>query len=399
VFRQSVSYRGWMIGLVAAGLAAPASGQSTGRGLEIGGFPAVNYDSDEGYGFGAVAELYHYGDGGVTPYVWTLQPTVFATTEGRRDFTLFFDAPHLLGGGWRLDAWAGSERHIATPYYGWGNDAEYDETRVTDANPSFYRYGRTRRRLAANLQRDVSGLPVRVLFGVGMTRTSVEPVPKGEGTTRYAQEVVDDPDVTEVGWSNHVRVGLVWDTRDRETAPSRGSWTELIVQVVDEALASDWSYTRWTLTDRRYFGLGSRLVLAHRILLQGTSGHVPIRDAQVLQTSFKQQEALGGAKSVRGVLKNRYVGKGMLVWNIELRWRAVDFRLLERSFHVTLSMFLDSGRVWAESIDLGDLWDDHHRGVGGGIRLGMGNNFTVAFDAATSEETGLPLYIGLGYLY
>ncbi len=380
-------------------LCSPATAQSSATGLEIGGFPAVNYDSDEGYGFGAIAELYSYGDGGIEPYAWTLQPTVFATTEGRRDFTLFFDAPYLLGGGWRLDAWAGSERHIATPYYGWGNDSSYDETRVTDADPYFYRYGRTRRRLAANLQRAVPGLPLRVLFGVGMARTSVDPVPKGVGSTLYAEEVAEDPAADEVGWSNHVRAGLVWDTRDRETAPRAGAWTELILQVADESLASDWSYTRWTVTDRRYFGLGSRVVLAHRFLLQGTSGHVPIHDAQVLQMSFKQQEGLGGAKSVRGILKNRYVGKSMLVWNIELRWRAVDFRLLERSFHLTLSGFLDSGRVWAESIDLGDLFDDHHRGFGGGVRIGMGDNFTVALDAGTSDETGLPVYIGLGYLY
>ena len=35
----------------------------------------------------------------------------------------------------------------------------------------------------------------------------------------------------------------------------------------------------------------------------------------------------------------------------------------------------------------------------GGVRFGMGENFTVAIDMGSSEEAGKPLYIGLGYLY
>ena len=38
-------------------------------------------------------------------------------------------------------------------------------------------------------------------------------------------------------------------------------------------------------------------------------------------------------------------------------------------------------------------------GFDGGVRLTMGENFTVGIDMGTSDETGLPIYIGLGYLY
>ena len=69
-------------------------------GWEPNGLPAINYDSDEGFGYGVLLELYNYGSGGYAPYRFTLQPTVFLTTGGRRDFTLFFDAPHLLPAGW-----------------------------------------------------------------------------------------------------------------------------------------------------------------------------------------------------------------------------------------------------------------------------------------------------------
>ena len=89
----------------------------------------------------------------------------------------------------------------------------------------------------------------------------------------------------------------------------------------------------------------------------------------------------------------------MLVWNAELRWRATDFLLFGRPFHVVLSAFLDQGRVWDGGAKLDELLTDLHRGFGGGVRFGMGDNFIVAVDMGRSEEAGMPMYIGLGYLY
>ena len=124
---------------LASVFAAPLVGQEPPpTGLEVRGVPAINFDSDEGFGYGVIAELYHYGDGGYAPYKWTLQPTIFLTTQGRRDGYAFFDAPHLLGEGWRLGGFAGYERQIATPYYGVGNASEYDPVLESDAGPDPY---------------------------------------------------------------------------------------------------------------------------------------------------------------------------------------------------------------------------------------------------------------------
>lgn len=392
--------RHWILPSAVVFAIAPSQLEAQVRqtGLEFGGVPAINYDADEGFGYGAIVELYHYGEGTRAPYLWTLQPTVFLTTEGRRDFTLFFDAPHVLPGGWRLDAYLGSAKQLATPYYGLGNESVYAADAVSDVNPYFYRFGRTRRSATLNVQRALGGSPVRVLLGMGAVHGSIVPVPYGQGTTLLAQETATSGARLEDGWSNFGRAGLVWDTRDRETGPTRGTWTEILVRRVDEALGSASSYTRWTFTDRRYFSAGP-LVFAHRVLLQGASEGVPLHDLHSIQTSFKQQEGLGGAKSVRGVRKNRFVGRGMMLWNAELRYRALEFGLLGKPFHIVLSGFADAGRVWEENIQVDELLSGLHRGYGGGMRIGMGENFTVAVDAGTSSETGVQLYIGLGYLY
>ena len=157
--------------LVAALASAPIAAQQTPNptGWELTGLPAINYDSDEGLGYGVLFEAYNYGEGGYAPYRFTLQPTVFLTTGGRRDFTMFFDAPHLLSDGWRIDGSLGSERQIASPYYGLGNASVYNEALEEVEGQYYYRFGRTRRQAALNLQRRVGDLPLRVLMGGGAT--------------------------------------------------------------------------------------------------------------------------------------------------------------------------------------------------------------------------------------
>lgn len=386
---------GALAAVLVAGLTPRTAHPQTG--FEVGGVPAINFDSDEGFGYGAVVALYQYGDGSVLPYRWSVQPTVFLTTEGRRDFTVFFDAPSLLG-AWRLDAFLGSQRQIATPYYGLGNDARFDPGRVTEADPFYYRFGRTLNSALVNLQRPLAGAPLRLLVGAGVMRGTLDPVPEGMGTTLAAEEIAAGVLPGIEGWLNHVRAGVVWDTRDREAAPGRGTWNDLIVQRVDEILGSEVSYTRWTFTDRRYWTLGP-FVVANRLLLQGVSGDPPLVDLHRLQTSFRDREALGGARSIRGVLRNRYSGRGMFVWNSEVRWRAADFRLWGQSLHLALSAFLDQGRVWEGQPRTGQLLTELHRGFGGGIRVGMGPDFIVATDLGTADETGLQIYVGLGWLF
>jgi hypothetical protein len=366
-------------------------------GVQLAGVPAINFDSDEGFGYGVALALYDYGAGSVRPYRWSVQPTVFLTTKGRRDYTVFFDAPSLLG-DWRLDVFAGSQRQIATPYYGMGNDAAYDPGRVTDADPYYYRFGRTLRSALVNLQRPIADTPLRLLVGGGLLYGSLDAVPEGTGTTLVAEEIADGIRPGVEGWINYVRAGLIWDTRDRETAPGTGTWSDLLVQRVDRALGSEVSYTRWTLTDRRYWRLGP-LVVANRLLLQGVSRDVPLPDLHRLQTSFRDQEGLGGARSVRGLLRNRYAGRGMFLWNTEIRWRAVEFGLWRRSFHLALSGFFDQGRVWAGQPRAAELLRDLHRGFGGGVHLGMGRDFVVSGDLGTGAETGLQIYVGAGWLF
>jgi hypothetical protein len=365
------------------------------RRWEYVALPAINFSTDEGFGYGVLLEAYNHG-AGAKPYRFTIQPTVFMTTKGRRDVTLFFDAPGLLAGGWRLDGFLGREQELAAPYYGVGNDTEHDTTRSAAPNDYFYRYGRTRIRTLATLQRRIGQSPARWLAGVGYADVRTDATPFDSGTTLFQQQLAGAP--APRGQLAFVRAGLVFDSRDREIGPRSGWWNELLVQRVEPRLGASHDYTRLTAAARRYSPLGARVTLASRVVAQQVVGTPPMWDIASVQTSFRQEEGLGGSKMLRGIPKNRVVGKGLLLANNELRWRASDFRLLGRSAHLVLSSFVDAGRVWTREIRPAEAMKDLWVGYGGGARLGLGSSSIIAFDLGRSSE-GTQLYIGLGYAY
>jgi hypothetical protein len=375
------------------GAQAPQPAQPSPSRWELMALPAVNFNSDEGLGYGALIEAYNHRDG-ARPYRFMLQPTVLFTTRGRRDVTVFFDAPRLLPDGWRVDAFAGLERELATPYYGIGNDAAFDSTLTREPNPYYYRYGRERVRLLANVQRTVGHPNLRAVGGVGFARVTTDALPFDSGTTLFAAHFAESPKGTLV----YLRGGVVWDSRDREVGPTSGWWNELLVQQVAEALGASHTYTRVTGTLRRYTPVTPRVIWASRLVLQQVSGDVPIYDLAAIQSSYRQEEGLGGSKMLRGIPKNRVMGKGLALANNELRWRAADFRILKKDAFLVLSGFVDAGRVWDEGIRAGELGSDLWAGYGGGVRLGLGSSSVIAVDVGKSASA-TQLYIGLGYAF
>jgi outer membrane protein assembly factor BamA len=374
--------------LAAAFLGSAASAQVGPRGLEKSALPAINFNSDEGFGYGITAQAYHYGDGTVKPYKYTIQPLLFLTTKGRRDISVFFDAPHLLPANWRVSSYVGREQQLATPYYGVGNGTTHDETLEEAPNPYFYRYGRTAMRFNTDFQHSLAG-PLRMLVGGGLRSVKIDRTPFDSGTTLLAQQSAPTsfPQKTSIAF----RGGLVYDTRDRETGPTRGQWIESLVQRADNP------FTRITVTARTYTSLNSRLVWAQRVVAQNLSGDVPFYELFPIQGSFKDSEGLGGSGTVRGLPMNRYAGKGIAFANEELRWRASEFRLGGRESALILSGFVDAGRVWERGLSMDGILSDYHVGFGGGARLRYGQNFVVALDIAHSKQSALPIYIGLGY--
>ena len=370
--------------------------QAPKKPLEISGVPAINFDDDEGFGYGVILALYAYDTSSVS-YRWTVQPTVFLTTNGRRDYTLFFDAPARPDHPWRITSFLGREQQLSAPYYGLGNASAYDAAVEEGSTRYFYRYGRDRTRATGDVQHAILNPALRVLIGAGASIDRINLTPFDSGRTLIQSELSNVTPAT--GHTNYLRAGLTWDTRDREIGTRSGTWADVIVQRVDKSLGASTDYTRWTTTARHYQPLGSRVTLANRLLVQNTVGDAPFYVLSEVQTTQKPQDGLGGSSTVRGLPKNRYVGKGIAVSNNELRWRAVDFNLCGRPSSLVLSGFVDAGRVWTDGVDLSTATKDLHFGYGGGARLAFGSSFVIATDVGHSSQSTAPIYIGLGYMF
>ena len=379
-----------------------------------GGVPAINYNADEGFGYGVVGNIYNYADGGYAPYYWTVQPQIFFTTGGKQEHWLWFDSPYILGKGIRLTAEMKMLKQLYNPYYGIGNVSEFDELIIKvdeDDVPEdstvfldkyFYNYYCERLSLKADFMKALSthenGRPkLSVLLGFGLTSTTNE---LNGDTSKLAEDITKElvtQSELDGGLTNYIKLGVVHDTRDNEPAPNEGHWTDFVIEIYPKLLGSDHQYSRLTLTDRRYFSITRKLVYAQRVLFEKNFGDIPFYEMSFYGSSYKVNEGLGGSKSLRGVLKNRYLGPTKMFANLEIRYKFLEFSAAGQDFYLATNEFLDLGKVWGDDDD--SDFSNIHISYGAGLHIGWNENFIIAVDGGTSDETGLQLYIGLGYLF
>ena len=371
-------------------------GISQKKGFKLAGIPNLNYNSDDGYGYGARLSLFNHGDGGYSPYFYTAETDILVTTGGQRRFIVFFDSPYFLNKNQRLIFELRYHKHNYSEYYGIGNDTEYHEEFTDSDNPvnfinkNYYRFRRNRSTFWINYQRFIGSF--KTLAGFGISNTDIE---LHNGITLLRT----DKDITgrNGGFTNYLKVGIIYDTRDFEPSPSKGDWTDVILELSGKAIGSSYDYTRFTFTNRHYFKLMKNVVLAERFIFEKNWGDIPFYEMAFFESSYKIEEGVGGAKSVRGLLKNRLFGPAKLFGNLELRWRLFDFRMMKQNFYFSLNCFSDFGRVWKKDEHIS--FTDFHLTQGGGIHIGWNENFIFAVDAATSDEVNMAIYIGVGYLY
>lgn len=365
-------------------------------GYNITGIPVLSFNSDEGFGYGVRGSLYNYSSGEYNPYFYLIDTEVSFTTEGKKEVFVFFDSPFLLGKGNRLTGEVRYQDNDFTPFYGLGHRSAYRKALADEDDPDFidedyYRFGR--RRMTAWLDYQHLMGSIRALAGFGINYTDVDVL---AGTTALANDNTVSGSKGG-GLSNYVKLGLIYDTRDFEPAPHRGDWVDVVFEWSSKAVASDYDYRRLTVTQRHYFPISGRSVLAERMAIIKAWGDIPFYEMAFIPSTFRIQEGIGGSKSARGLLKNRYMGPVEIFGNIELRHRLFDFQVVGQNLFLALAAFFDFGGAWdgLDDVSVGRL----HPGWGGGIHLGWDESFIISVDAATGEDVGFALYIGIGYLF
>ncbi len=431
------------LGLLALTSMLMGQEQVAKTGFNFGGVPAIAYNSDTGFTYGLIVNTYNYGDGSMYPdYRYSLYTEWSRTTKGSGVNKLFFDSKYLLPKEIRITSELSYLTEQTLPFYGLnGASAPYQagyeiEDSTNYISRVYYRHMRNTLKFTADFQRKFLNDNLHWIGGFGIINTSVDtvdiatlnegkdPVDQLPDTTSLYSEYVNyhwiGADEAQGGLTNYVKFGLVYDTRDNEPNPMSGIWTEALVTVVPKALGSDFSYATLTVTHRQYFTIIPQdLSFAYRLGYQGViNGREPFFMLPNYQSSYQVNEGLGGSKSLRGILKNRIVGKSIAFGNFEFRWKFYRTVVFNQNVYLALNAFMDAGQV-LENQPIPEPFgipaqppmyypiypngkDTLHKSFGGGLRIALNENFIVAVDmgfAGAKADGSSGLYIGLNYLY
>lgn len=406
--------------------------------LEFGALPAINYDIDLGFGFGAIASLAKFATG-YRPYKWRLELLLSATVKrlpgGGYEFPfhddyLNFDFPGLLQNRLRISGRAGFRKFANTGYYGFGNDsASLTPWDMIDPDEDLAAYQAARKyhrfdhiypllQLNARVQLWDRSTPeqrrrIEALVGFNSTYNIVDPYPGSKLEMDIAakqQDTVDGKTLANLlrGTDPHallvINLGLLFDTRDHEYTPTRGTFTEISVRS-SPGVQQDLRYAGITVNSAWYHAIvGERLSVAFRGVADVISGDAPFYELTRFG-ALMPRDGPGGGWSLRGIPRQRYSGKVKLIQNLELRSIFWKFNIRKSRFAVGAVAFVDAARIWADTrpTNLGGTSLDGGTfkvGTGGGLRVRWGETFLVRFDAAYSPTEHTPgFYVDIGHIF
>ena len=349
---------------------------SVKTGWTFGALPAVAFDRDIGFKYGALVNFYNFGDGSRYPlYDHSIYLEYSRTTKGSNLAQFLFDSDKLIKGiRTAFEARYATEQGL--DFYGFnGYQAKYNHAFEMDDDTAnylsrmFYRQDRKLIRLKAEFS---GALPVQNLkwfagvefYDIMIDTVNLGKLNKGKKADwlpavqgglyqRYLDWGVIPSNEANGGIHTLLKAGVIFDTRDNEPNPMRGIWTDAVLIIAPGFLGDkNMTYGKLAITHRQYFTIIPRnLNFAYRLSYQGKLfGDIPSYMLPLIFNSppNKTRDGLGGRNTVRGLLRNRVVGDGYLYGNTELRWKVIHTKLFKQNFHIALSAFLDAGMVVQE---------------------------------------------------
>jgi outer membrane protein assembly factor BamA len=417
-----------------------ASKENAKKGFTFGALPVVAYDTDIGFKYGALANIYYFGDGSTYPkYQHSLYLEWSRTTKGSGINQIIYDTDYLIPKT-RLTLEASYFTEKALDFFGFnGYSAAYHSSFVDDSDGNldyvsrmYYKHEREQLKLKADFQRFIWEKKLRFLMGFAHYKTSVGAVDinnlnKGKDEAdllpdtaslydKYVEWGIISDEQKNGGTTNMFRFGLVYDTRDQEANPMKGMWSEALLLYAPSFDSKSSTYAKLALTHRQYFTLRKEVLnLAYRVSYQPKIyGEVPFYMLPFIYNSNLNRDGLGGAKTLRGILRNRIVGDDLLYGNIEIRWKFYRGIVYKQNLYLGLNAFVDGGMVTRDyNMDLSGVpnselknikteSEELHGSYGAGIAIVLNHNFIISvnYGRAISKRDGVSgVYIGLNYLF
>ncbi|GBF50221.1 OMA87-like protein [Leptospira ryugenii] len=209
------------------------------------------------------------------------------------------------------------------------------------------------------------------------------------------------------GFTNNVRVGIVYDTRDFEPDPNRGLFLEATHERSTRAIGSNYEFNKNMVSGRIFISpvdyftkkppeLLEKFVLAARGAIVQTNGDAPFYEYRNMWGTETNQSGLGGRTTIRGYKQDRFVGQTMAYANFEIRWKFWSVDVWGQHFDFQLVPFYDVGRVWDRTGDVNLKNYKHSRGIG--LRIPWNQATVIYFDYARSAEDS-QLFVNFSHIF
>ncbi len=395
-------------------------------GWSINPCPVIAYETDLGFQYGAMCDIYYYGDGRDFPdYEHKIFVEAAYSTKHSGLFHIFYDSEHLIK-GLRLTAAATYIPERMHNFYGFNGFAspyfrDLDKNRKDKI--AYYNLDYQMLRVFADLQGGFAG-NFRWAAGVAFYRYFIGDVRQKPyaGSSSMYRDYIDAGliGVKEARGGTHVEFkgGVVYDTRDHEAAPGKGIWAEAILYGSPDIFSTGFNYLKAAFHFRHYVPLWKdRIVFAYHLAYQGTiAGNAPFYSQQNISSLFLSRpssEGLGSSNTLRGINYNRLLGDGYAWANAELRVRVISFDFIKQHWYIALNPFFDAGTVVqpyrleqqkkADNALLysGDSESLHMcAGIGGKIALNYNFIFSGEIGFALDRRDGnYVIALGLNYIF
>lgn len=354
------------------------------KGINVGPLPAVGYSSDRGWHYGVLADIFWYGDGSKYPdYVWKLNVETSWYSKGNSVYHAYFDSKHLVP-GLRLSASVSYLGNKTSNFYGFnGTASRYVQPldRITAGGAKdfgyaaegqgFYLMRRDILRAMMSAQGKfgdshwgwVGGLQYWGIWAghaenkglSGYDKTAKTPANDLSLYDLYVKHGLINAHEAKGGHHLEIKAGVVFDTRNHENNPGRGTNLEAYFIGSPDILNGNRGgyrnhYLMLVAHFKQFFTLvPDQLVFGGHLAYQGViAGKAPFYLLQNIQTINMKQiilEGLGSTNTLRGTVINRLMGNGYAWANFELRWTFFRFHLFNQNFALATNPFFDMGMI------------------------------------------------------
>ncbi|KWW30034.1 MAG: hypothetical protein AUK64_996, partial [bacterium P201] len=286
---------------------------------------SVRYDADLGFQYGVTCDIFNFGDGSRYPrynYKFNVEASRYTKGSGVfrfysdmpyvvKDTKLFFDVTYFYAKKYEFFGFNGYE---ANPFDPNVFEAMWNETTVKSG---YHFINRNQFRFVGSMQRPFFGVPnLNWTAGLAYYNTKVDRINlegyEGQKTLYedYVNAGVIKKDEAQGGNTTQIRLGLIYDSRDHNSDPTKGIYTEAtLVGAPDLIDRKGYSNLSYTFLWRHYIPVyRDKLTFAYRLGAQNRlAGKTPWYMINNLNTMFFQKmytEGLGGSTTLRGVNRN-----------------------------------------------------------------------------------------------